>query len=103
MFKGSLYYFHLCWKIEKGFPIALVFQAVLNAVKTIMLVVLPKYIIDALFVRQDEQQAVRFLALYISFFFASACYIHYVPASSVYGKILLFSVFKWSLERNLCR
>lgn len=101
MFKGSLYYFHLCWKIEKGFPIALVFQAMLNAVKTIMLVVLPKYIIDALFVRQDEQQAVRFLALYISFFFCISV-LHTLCARFIsIRKNIAFQRFQMELGKKL--
>lgn len=69
MFKGVLYYFKMCWRLEKGFPVALICYELLNTARTVMLVILPKYIIDALFVTHNKEQAVRFLAVYVSFLF----------------------------------
>ena len=101
MFKGSVYYFRLCWNIEKGFPIALVFQALLYAAKTVMLVVLPKYIIGALFVMQDKQQAVYFLALYVTFLFCISV-LHTLCARFIsIRKNIAFQRFQMELGKKL--
>lgn len=70
MFKGACYYFALCWKYNKGYPIVLVFKEILNAVKAVMMVVLPKFIIDALFTAQNKNNAIQFLIIYVASLFA---------------------------------
>ncbi len=64
MFKGSLYYIKLCWHCDKLFVAAVLFDAFLNAAKTMALVIMPKFIIDALFTDHNKDAAVHYLILY---------------------------------------
>lgn len=101
MFKGALYYFALCWKYDKRFPLAIVFLEILNAVKTVMIVVLPKFIIDALFTVQDKDAAINFLLIYAGTLFAVSIISAFLDRSVSILKNITFQRFEADRGKKL--
>lgn len=66
MFKGTFYYFKLCWKYSKRYPLLLLVTAILKAAMNILVVVLPKFILDALFGPiQNREAAMQWVIIYV--------------------------------------
>lgn len=65
MFKGILYMFKICWKVEKKYIISLLAAEIFNALTIVCGIILPKYIIDELFVTHRKNYAIVFIALFL--------------------------------------
>nr|WP_255805375.1 hypothetical protein [Treponema putidum] len=101
MFKGALYYFVMCWRIDKRFPVVILLKEILNAIKTVMAVVLPKFIIDALFTTQNKEEAVKFLLIYAGTLFAISLITAVLNRSTIILKSISFQRFQADIGKKL--
>lgn len=101
MFNGALYYFAMCWRLDKRFPVVILLKEILNAVKTVMAVVLPKFIIDALFTTQNKEEAVRFLLIYAGTLFAVSLITAVLNRSTIILKSISFQRFQADIGKKL--
>ena len=101
MFRGALYYFAMCWRLDKRFPVVILLKEILNAIKTVMTVVLPKFIIDALFTTQNKEEAVRFLLIYAGTLFAISLITAVLNRSTIILKSISFQRFQADIGKKL--
>ena len=64
MFKGVAFYFVLCWKYNKKFVLNLLLQEIITALNSILVILIPKYILDALFVEANKKAALQWALIY---------------------------------------
>ncbi len=67
MFKAFFYFFRECWKLNWKFPFCFIMSELVLAVFTIGNSVLPKFVIDAIFIEANRNQAVTAIVVYILF------------------------------------
>ena len=101
MFRGALYYFAMCWRLDKRFPVVILLKEIFNAVKTVMTVVLPKFIIDALFTTQNKEEAVKFLLIYAGTLFAISLITAVLNRSTIILKSISFQRFQADIGKKL--
>lgn len=98
MFNGAIYFLKLCWKFDKKYILLLITKNILNTLLTLSLILLPKFIIDALFVKTNFELAIFFIliSLFLSFF--SNIAINYLTNISVIRKMIVFKEFQLYLS-----
>lgn len=65
MFNGILYFRRYCWKFDKKYVIYLLLRQLANSLMALLSLVLPKLIIDSLFVKKDIEESVYYLVVLI--------------------------------------
>lgn len=66
MFKAFFYFFKECWQLNWKFNMVLLLNELLGAILSISLVVLPKFVIDAIFVQQNREQSLMWIAIVLA-------------------------------------
>lgn len=66
IFKGFKYYVSTCWKYNKAYVILLIIRQIINSGFLIVSLILPKYIINALFVSHNITWAIKYTAILLS-------------------------------------
>ena len=65
MFKAFFYFLGECWKLNWKYPTVLFLKNVTQAVITVCLALLPKFIVDAIFIAQNREQAIFWIVFLI--------------------------------------
>lgn len=63
MFKAFFYFLRECWSLNWKFPMVLLMNELVAAALSVSLAVLPKFVIDAIFVQQNRQQSLIWIAI----------------------------------------
>lgn len=65
MFNGILYLCRCCWKIDKKYVIYLSFRQIVISITALFSLVLPKLIIDSLFVKKNIEKSIYYVAVFV--------------------------------------
>ena len=65
MFKGFFYFLAECWKVNWKFPVLIFFEKLLEGIQIIFFAVIPKFIIDAIFVEQNHDKGLFYIIAFV--------------------------------------
>lgn len=98
MFKGSFHFLKLCWQFDKYYILLLILKSIINTIMTLSIIILPKYIIDSLFVTYDYQLSIVYIIGILLISFISNIVINYITNISMIRKMIVFKKFQLYLS-----
>ncbi|PEF43842.1 ABC transporter ATP-binding protein [Bacillus cereus] len=94
MFKGVIYLIKICWRFDKVYVVALFSQQIINAISSLMLIIIPKFIIDELVGNKDAKLLTIYCVTLISLYFISSVISNILSKLIFTHKISVFNEFQ---------
>lgn len=94
MFKGLIYFFKTCWKFDKIYVINLFILQIIDALNTFLMLIIPKYIIEYLFVQKNTILAIKLIILQICIFFIYHIMVGFITTRNLLRRMKIFKNFQ---------
>lgn len=94
MFDGLIYYFKTCFKINKKYLILLFLSQIIKVFNRLIVLILPKNILDSIFVSNNFQEAIYYLILLFLSNFIINFSLNFIETKIIVQRMLTFKEFQ---------
>ncbi|WFR57013.1 ABC transporter ATP-binding protein [Anaerocolumna sp. AGMB13025] len=102
-FDGIKYFFEYCWKCDKKYIIYLFLGQILTSFTTIIGIILPKYIINAIFIQKNYINSIKFIVFQIIITFITMIIINIITNKCMVRRMLIFKKFQIYLNELMMK